>query len=139
MPIIKSAKKRVRVARKATVRNVKTKRGLKSALKSFHAAVTGKSSKTADALSKAQSALDKAGKKGVMHKNKVARRKKQLAAQAKAAGVKVTAKKAASKPATKKPATKKTTAKPATKKTASKTTTKKAPAKKPATKKTTKK
>ena len=118
MPIIKSAKKRVRVSRKATVRNVKTKRTLKTALKSFHANLTGASH------SEAQSALDKAGKKGVMHKNKVARKKRQLAKTAKAAGVK-------SAPA-KKSAAKKTTSKAAPKKTAAK----KAPAKKPAAKKT---
>ncbi|HMH31173.1 MAG TPA: 30S ribosomal protein S20, partial [Methylomirabilota bacterium] len=35
MPIIKSAKKRVRTAKKATIRNSKTKRSLKTALKSF--------------------------------------------------------------------------------------------------------
>ncbi len=118
MPIIKSAKKRVRVSRKATVRNVKTKRSLKSALKSFQSSLTGASH------SEAQSALDKAGKKGVMHKNKVARKKRQLAKAAKAAGVK-------SAPA-KKSAAKKTTA---TKAAPKKTAAKKAPAKKPAAKK----
>ena len=118
MPIIKSAKKRVRVARKATVRNAKTKRTLKTAIKAF----LGKS--TSGSHSKAQSALDTAAKKGVMHKNKVARKKRQLAAAAKKAGV---------KPA--KAAPKKTAAKPAVKKTVAK----KAPAKKPAAKKTAKK
>lgn len=119
MPIIKSAKKRVKVARKATVRNSKTKRSLKAALKSF----VGKTSATSHA--KAQSALDKAGKKGVMHKNKVARKKSQLAKAAKAAGVKTagTGKKAAKKAA---PAKKVATKKPVAKK---------APAKKPAAKK----
>lgn len=95
MPIIKSAKKRVKVAKKAAVRNSKTKRSLKSALKIFH--------KSTDAAShnKAQSALDQAVKKGVIHKNKAARQKRKLAAAAKAAG----------KPATKKPAAKKAPAK----------------------------
>lgn len=126
MPIIKSAKKRVKVAKKATTRNVKTKRGLKAAIKNFHASLTGKGG--ADAHAKAQSALDKAGKKNVMHKNKVARKKKQLAAAAKKAGVKTsgTAKKATAKAPAKKVAAKKPVAK-------------KAPAKKPAAKKTTKK
>lgn len=121
MPIIKSAKKRVRVARKATVRNSKTKRSLRSALKSFQAAVTG-GKKTTASHGKVQSALDKAGKKGVLHKNKVARKKKQVAAAAKkAAGIKKPAgtKKAApaKKPVVKKAAPKKTVAKkPAAKK-----------------------
>jgi small subunit ribosomal protein S20 len=79
MPIIKSAKKRVKVARKATVRNVKTKRNLRTAIKDFHAAVTGKSKKAPEAQSKAQSAIDTAVKKGVMNKNKAARKKSQLA------------------------------------------------------------
>ena len=109
MPIIKSAKKRVRVAHKAAVRNSKTKRSLKAALKLFAKTPSNK------ALSAAQSNLDKAVKKGVLHKNKAARLKKQAAAKAKAAGVKsakntkpaATAKKA---PVKKSPA-KKTTAK----------------------------
>lgn len=120
MPIIKSAKKRVKVARKATVRNAKAKRTLRSSLKAFLSKPTGSSH------SKAQSALGHATKKGVMHKNKAARKQRQLAKAAKAAGVKPTA------------TTKKSTAKPAAKKTApaKKTTAaKKAPAKKPAAKK----
>jgi small subunit ribosomal protein S20 len=119
MPIIKSAKKRVRVAAKATSRNRKTKRSLKGAIKAFHAAVTGRKD-TKETHGKAQSALDKAGKKGVMHKNKVARKKRQLSAAAKAAH---------SAPAAKAPVKKK----PAAKKAA---TPKKAAAKKPAAKKT---
>ena len=42
MPIIKSAKKRVKVANKAAVRNSKTKRSLKTAIKAFGKALTGK-------------------------------------------------------------------------------------------------
>jgi ribosomal protein S20 len=40
MPIIKSAKKRVKVANKAAVRNSKTKRSLKGAVKAFGRALT---------------------------------------------------------------------------------------------------
>jgi ribosomal protein S20 len=124
MPIIKSAKKRVRVARKAAVRNSKTKRVLKGALKLF-----GRKA-SASSQAKAQSAVDTAVKKGVMHKNKAARVKKQLAAKAKSAGVKSEAhKKAAVKPAAKKAAPAKTAKAPA----------KKAVAKKPAAKKSTSK
>jgi ribosomal protein S20 len=119
MPIIKSAKKRVRVAGKAAARNSKTKRVLRGALKLF-----GRKS-TAASLASAQAAADRAAKKGVIHKNKAARIKKRLAAQAKAGGVKAeTQKKTASKPAAKKTTAAK---KPATKKAA--------PAKKPAAKK----
>lgn len=115
MPIIKSAKKRVRVARKASVRNSKTKRSLKSALKLFAKSTTTK------AHSSVQSNLDKAAKHGVIHKNKAARLKKRAAAQAKAAGVKP-AKAPAKKTAPKKPAAKKA---PAKKTAAKKSTTKK--------------
>lgn len=130
MPIIKSAKKRVKTAKKATTRNVKAKRGLKAAVKSFHASLTGKNS--AGAHAKAQSALDKAGKKKVLHKNKVARKKKQLAAAAKKAGVKTTG--AAKKPAAAKKAPVKKAA-PAKKAPTKKPAAKKAPAKKTTSKK----
>lgn len=110
MPIIKSAKKRVKVAKKAAVRNSKTKRSLKTALKLFAKSPSSKSH------SSAQSNLDKAAKKGVIHKNKASRLKKKAAAKAKAAGVKptkATAKKAApaKKTSAKKPAAKKGPAK----------------------------
>jgi small subunit ribosomal protein S20 len=131
MPIIKSAKKRVKVARKATIRNSKTKRSLRMAIKAFSKSLVGDGKKaaasTAAELSEAQSNLDKAVKKGVLHKNKAARQKRQLAARAKAAGVapaaakKATAK--AEKPAVKKAAPAKATSKaekPAAKKTAAK-------------------
>jgi small subunit ribosomal protein S20 len=109
MPIIKSAKKRVRTARKAAVRNSKTRRSLRNALKIFAA------SPSAKLHSSAQSTLDKAANKGVIHKNKAARLKRRAAAKAKAAGVKpgkatkTAAKKAspAKKAAPKKTATKK--------------------------------
>ncbi|HEY5442826.1 MAG TPA: 30S ribosomal protein S20 [Candidatus Saccharimonadales bacterium] len=111
MPIIKSAKKRVRTARKAAVRNSKTKRDLKTALKLFAKTPSAKSHGSV------ASTLDKAAKKGVIHKNKAARLKKRAAAKAKAAGVKpgkaaskaapAAKKAAAKKPAAKKPAAKK--------------------------------
>lgn len=123
MPIIKSAKKRVKVAKKATIRNSKTKRSLRAALKSF---IKSPSAKSASSV---QSNIDKSAKKGVIHKNKAARLKKQAAARAKAAGVKPAkaVKKAAPAPkkkavvkkaaAAKKPAAKK---KPAVKKASAK-------------------
>lgn len=113
MPIIKSAKKRVKTTRKATIRNARVKKTLRSALKTFSKTTTAKNH------SAAQSALDTAAKKGLMHKNKVARKKRQLAAAAKKAGAKVekkatkvtktVVKKAAAKktPVKKKPAAKK--------------------------------
>ena len=108
MPLIKSAKKRVRVASKASVRNAKTKRSLKGALKRFHKVLGGDSQQSVAAQRQAQSALDKAAKKGIIHKNKAARAKRKLAAKAKAAGVSQTKKVATKKPSTKKPAAKRT-------------------------------
>ena len=107
MPIIKSAKKRVKTAKKAAVRNSKTKRSLRSALKAFVR------KPSAAGHSAAQSNLDKAVKKGIIHKNKAARLKKQAAAKSQAAGVKpsTTKKAAPKKVVAKKPAAKKAPAK----------------------------
>lgn len=102
MPIIKSAKKRVKQTKKATIRNAKTKKNLRESLKAF-AKVLG-TNKSVDAHSKAQSALDTAAKKGLVHKNKVARKKRQLAAAAKKAGTTTAVKKAAPKKTTTKKA-----------------------------------
>ena len=110
MPIINSAKKRVKITKKATVRNAKTKRSLKTAIKAFHSAVAGGKKDARKLESKAASTLDKAAKKGVMHKNKVARKKSQLSRAGKAAGVSKTAKLPAKKTA-KKAAPKKSSAK----------------------------
>jgi small subunit ribosomal protein S20 len=117
MPIIKSAKKRVKVAAKARARNVKTKRSLREALKAFNKAVeSGKAADIAKTQAEAVSALDTAAKKAIIHKNKAARQKAALSAKAKAAGAKpakaVTKKASSAKPVSKKPATKKATPKP---------------------------
>jgi ribosomal protein S20 len=126
MPIIKSAIKRMKQTAKRRERNVGIKKDIKSAVKAFTA------NPTAEGLSKAHSELDTAVKKKLLKKNTVARRKSQLSATAKAAGVKANpAKKATTTKASpaKKPAAAKTEAKkPATKAPA---------AKKPATKKAT--
>lgn len=129
MPIIKSAKKRVRTAEKAAIRNSKTKRTLKTALKAFRASFT------ADDQAKAQGALDTAAKKGLIHKNKAARQKAQLARAAKAASTEAPAKKTTAAKKVKTPVVapaKKTTA-------AKKTTTAKQAPVKAAVRKTTKK
>lgn len=125
MPIIKSAKKRVRTSAKAAIRNSKTKRSLRTAIKAFHTAITGGEKTVVAKHSDAQSNLDKAVKKGIIHKNKAARQKSQLAAKAKAAAAAPAVKEAktikkaapakkaaaAKKPAAKKPVAKKTTKK----------------------------
>lgn len=122
MPIIKSAKKRVKVAAAARARNVRTKRSVREALKAFSKAIeSGKSADIQKTQSEVVSAIDIAAKKNVVHKNKAARQKAAISARAKAAGVKP------SKAAAKKTAT--------TPKKAAKTPAKKTSAKKPAPKK----
>lgn len=116
MPLIKSAVKRMKQTAKRRQRNIGIKRDIKSATKEFMA------NPSTATLSKAQSELDTAVKKGLLKKATASRRKSALAKVAKAAGVKL--EKKTTKPATsaKKTATKKPTAKT----TATKTTTKEA-------------
>ena len=116
MPIIKSAKKRVKLAAKANARNNRTRRNMREAIKAFNKALeSGKTAEIAKFQKTAISSIDIAAKKNVIHKNKAARQKARLATQAKAAGVKP--------------------AKTATKKVATKPAAKKTPAKRPAAKK----
>lgn len=115
MPIIKSAKKRVKTAAKASVRNTRTRRDMREAIKAFNKAVeSGRSVEIVKLQTKATSAIDTAAKKNVIHKNKAARFKSKMAQQAKSAGVKpakasLKPKSKSSKPTPK--ATKKTTKK----------------------------
>jgi ribosomal protein S20 len=123
MPIIKSAKKRVKQTTKRHERNVGIKRDIKDATKVFITKPTAKG------LSVVQSEIDTAVKKGLIKKNTAARRKSALSAIAKKAGVKLaTGEKVIKKPATK--TAPKTVAK------AKAAPTKKTVAKKPITKKT---
>jgi ribosomal protein S20 len=108
MPIIKSAIKRMRQTEKRRARNVTTKRNLRTALKAFL------TTKGTDDFRKAQSEIDTAVKKNLMSKNTAARKKAQLAKQAKEANASAapTKKASAKKPTTpKKPAAKKAPAK----------------------------
>ncbi len=89
MPIIKSAKKRVKVAAKARARNLRTRRNMREALKAFAKALEGgKPAEVAKAQAAVMSALDTAAKKNVIHKNKAARFKSRLAQQIKVRGLK---------------------------------------------------
>lgn len=125
MPIIKSAIKRMKQTAKRRERNVSIKRDIKTAVKAFNA------KPSAETLSAAHSEIDTAVKKNLIAKATAARRKSNLSKQAKAAGVKLSAKKT-TKAAPAKPAA--TKAAPA-KKTAATTAAKKPAAKKPAAKK----
>ena len=79
MPIIKSAKKRVLVAKVRNDRNKAAKTELKTILKRARAEEA-----TADAVKTAAITLDKAAGKGLIHKNKAARIKSRLAKKANA-------------------------------------------------------
>ncbi|HUD08121.1 MAG TPA: 30S ribosomal protein S20 [Candidatus Saccharimonadales bacterium] len=115
MPIIKSAKKRVRTAQRAALRNSRSKRSLSRALKAFQRSISSGKAMPAEVQRRAQSELDKAYKKKLMSRNKVARKQRKLAQAAKANAHPVksatTKKRVATKPIIKKPATKKLSAK----------------------------
>jgi small subunit ribosomal protein S20 len=78
MPKIKSAKKAMRQARARTVRNKTQRSSLRTALKRVRAAATADAAAAAYAL--AARVLDRAARKGLIHKNNAARQKSRLAA-----------------------------------------------------------
>lgn len=79
MPNIKSAKKRVKVIDTKTMRNKAVKSDLKTALKKADAAVAENAADKAEVIKAAIKKVDMACSKGIMHKNKAARKKSQLA------------------------------------------------------------
>ncbi|MBQ9948357.1 MAG: 30S ribosomal protein S20 [Oscillospiraceae bacterium] len=79
MPNIKSAKKRVLVAKLRTDANKAAKTRLRTVLKKARA-----EGADADAVKAAVVSVDKAAGKGLIHKNKAARLKSQLAKKANA-------------------------------------------------------
>ena len=79
MPNIKSAKKRVKVIATRTARNKAIKSDLKTALKKADAAVNDNAANKAEVVRAAIKKVDMACSKGIMHKNKAARKKSQLA------------------------------------------------------------
>lgn len=80
MPNTKSAKKAERVSNRRKAINTRTKFKFKSAVKATRNFITAGATKDAtESLKKAMSALDKAVKKNVLHKNTASRRKSRLA------------------------------------------------------------
>ena len=75
MPIIKSAKKRMRSSARKKAQNLVVKQAYKGAVKEARANKSDKTIKTA------YKALDKAAKRGVIHKNKASRLKSRLSKQ----------------------------------------------------------
>ena len=79
MPNIKSVKKDVIRSRQRNLRNQAAKSQIKTFIKKTNAAITaGDSAAIADVLSKTVSVVDKAAKRGIIHKNAAARRKSRL-------------------------------------------------------------
>ena len=80
MTYIKSAKKRVKVIDKKTALNTARKTALKTAIKKFEAAVEAADKDEATVLFKnAVKKIDQSVAHGLLHKNKAARKKSQLA------------------------------------------------------------
>ena len=79
MPNIKSAKKRVKVIEKKTLRNNMIKSGYKSAVKKFEAAIeAGNMEEAKTLLAEATKKIDQACSKGVIVKNTASRKKSSL-------------------------------------------------------------
>lgn len=80
MPNIKSAKKRVKIIEKKTLRNNMIKSGYKSAVRKFEEAIeAGKIEDAKVLFSQATKKIDQACTKGVLVKNTAARKKSNLA------------------------------------------------------------
>jgi small subunit ribosomal protein S20 len=80
MPNTKSAAKAMRQSKRRHEFNLNTKNLLKLSVKEVTKLIkAGKKSEAAEAMKKAMSALDKAAKKNVIHKNTASRKKSRLA------------------------------------------------------------
>ena len=79
------AKKRVRQAEKARARNASQRSGMRTSVKKVLKAVTAQDREAAaSAFRYATTLLDRAARKGLIHKNKAARLKNRISARIKA-------------------------------------------------------
>ena len=78
MANIKSAKKRVLIAKRNTERNVAFKSSIKTAVKKALSLVNGDKNELNAAISKVYQLCDKAVSKGILHRNTAARKKSRL-------------------------------------------------------------
>jgi small subunit ribosomal protein S20 len=86
MPNSKSAKHAVRKSRQLQMRNQSVRSAIKTFVKKTKAAITGADAETATKLYQDTSSLvDKAAKRGIIHKNAANRRKSRLARRLNAA------------------------------------------------------
>ena len=86
MPNIKSAKKRTKIIAVKTLKNQMFKTSLKTAIKKYETAVAGNDKANLEKTYKeAVRKIDKAAYRGIVHKNKAARKKSQFAKKLNAA------------------------------------------------------
>jgi len=79
MPVIKSAKKRVKTSLKRNARNREWKAKLKGSIKAFERLVAeGKAAEAENQLKETIKVIDTAAGKGIIHKNNAARKKSRL-------------------------------------------------------------
>ena len=78
MQRLKSGKKRVRSSQKRRVRNLAAKRDVKQALKAVERAIKANADNIVELVKKATSVIDKVVERGIIHKNKAARKKSRL-------------------------------------------------------------
>ncbi len=83
MPNIKSAAKAMRQSARRRTFNLAAKDKIKQSVKEVRKLIkAGDKSGAAEAMKKAMAALDKAAKKGIIHKNHASRKKSRLAKEA---------------------------------------------------------
>ena len=86
MPNIKSAKKRTKIIAAKTLKNQMFKTSLKTTIKKYEAAVAGSDKANLEKTYKeAVKKIDKAAARGIVHRNKAARKKSQFAKKLNAA------------------------------------------------------
>jgi small subunit ribosomal protein S20 len=78
LPNIKSAIKRVKVAKAKTLKNAIRKSALKTSIRKTKEAIANNDPSASEALKHAIKLIDKAAAKNVLHKNTAARRKSKL-------------------------------------------------------------
>lgn len=78
MPNIKSAIKRVEIAKARTLKNAAAKSALRTAIRRYEESLSTDAETAKIALQNATRALDKATSKGIVHKNTAARKKSRL-------------------------------------------------------------
>lgn len=88
MPNIKSQKDRMRLTEKETARNKANRSTLRTTIKKANASIDANADNMAESVKSAQAALEKAGGKGLIHRNTASRKASRLAKRAnKAAAV----------------------------------------------------